>query len=419
VNCIIGSGVFGLPSVIASLIGRASIAAVLIAAVAMGILMACFAEVASQFSQPGGPYLYARAAFGRLIGVEVGWMAWLVRLTACAANANLFVTYLGEFWSQATQPGPRLAILTVLIGILAVVNYRGVQGGTRLSNALTVAKLLPLGLVCVMGSVYLLSAYRVPPMLATSPDTNAWVHALVLLVFAYGGWEAALMPTGEARDPRRDTVFALFAALVACTIIYALIQWIVVGVLPDPAHSDRPLAEVARIIIGHGGAALIAVGALVSTYGNLSANILAIPRMTYALAENGDFPLWFAAVHPKFRTPYFSILAFALLVWLLALFGNFAGNATLSAASRLFYYGLICAALLVLRKKQPAAAMFRLPCGPLFAGLGILICSALLIRMDFSKALLLVATVVVGFLNWLVVRNRRYKGGNTTAKPMS
>jgi amino acid transporter len=317
---------------------------------------------------------------------------------------NLFSTYLGELWPHATDPVPRFVILTLLIGILVAVNYRGVQAGTRVSDALTLAKLLPLGLVCVAGMFYLLTTHPVVPAATASPDANAWMRAMLLLIFAYGGFEGALVPAGEARDPRRDMVFALFAALVTCTVIYSLIQWVVVGTLPDPAHSDRPLADVARIILGHGGAALIAVGALVSTYATLGANIIAAPRITFALGQRGDFPPLFASVHPKFHTPYFSIVVFALVVWLFALFGSFAGNATLSAAARLSYYGLVCAALPALRKKQPGAASFRLPGGWLFAGLGVLICFGLLARIDFSKSLVLIATISLALLNWLVVR---------------
>jgi len=330
VNSIIGSGVFGLPSVVASLLGRNSVLAVLLAGAAIAVVMACFAEVASQFSGTGGPYLYVRAAFGRLLGIEVGWLAWLVRLTACAANANLFVMYLGEFWPGGRQPLARLLTLTLLIGMLAMINYRGVRVGTYVNDGFTVAKLLPLGLVCLVGAFYLISHGAIATTKVSS-DPNSWMHALVLLVFAYGGFESALMPMGEAKDPRKDAPFALFAALGICTVIYVLIQWVVVGILPDAGHSDRPLAEVARVLMGYSGAALVAGGALVSVYGYLSANILAIPRMTFALAEHGDFPRQFAAIHPRFRTPYFSILTFTFLLWMLALFGSFAGNATLSA----------------------------------------------------------------------------------------
>jgi len=415
INCIIGSGVFGLPAVIAGLLGKASVVAVVIAGAAIGVVMACFAEVASQFTETGGPYLFVRVAFGRLMGIEVAWLVWVVRLTACAANANLFVTYLGEFWPQATRPVPQFVVLTLLIGILAAINYRGVQAGTRVSNIFTTAKLLSLGLVCVAGAFYLMSTHRVALAAASvSPDTHSWLSAVVLLIFAYGGWEAALISMGEAKDPRRDTAFGLLVALITCTVIYALIQWVVVGVLPDPAHSERPLADVARIVLRHGGGALIAVGALLSIYGYLSGNILATPRITFALAERGDFPAVFAAVHPRLRTPYVSIFAFAFLVWLLASFGSFAGNATLSAGARLFYYGLVCAALPVLRRKQPGAAIIRLPGGTAIAGLGVLICLGLLVRIDFSKSLLLVAAVVVGFLNWLVVRSRGAEPGTSS-----
>jgi basic amino acid/polyamine antiporter, APA family len=406
VNCVIGSGVFGLPSELARLIGGASVLAVVLAAAVVGIVMACFAEVSSQFTETGGPYLYVRAAFGRLMGIEVGWLTWVVRIASCAANANLFVVYLAEFWPRATQPISKFVILTLLVGILAAVNYRGVRMGAQVSNAFTVAKLLPLALVCVVGVFYLLTTNWHIFFVIGSTSTKDWSRAVVLLIFAYGGFEAALISGGEAKDPRRDTVFALFSTLVICAVIYSLIQWVVVGVLPDPAHSSRPLANVARIILGSSGAVIVALGALVSVYGYLSANILATPRITFALAERGDFPDWFAAVHPTFRTPYFSILLFVVAVWLLAMFGSFAGNATLSAGARLFSYALVCASVPVLRKKQPAAATFRLPAGPLFAVLGVLICVALLFGIDFNESLLLVATVLVGFLNWLVVRRR-------------
>jgi amino acid transporter len=406
VNCIIGSGVFGLPAVLAGLVGRASLLAVLLAGGAVGIVMACFAEVSSRFTETGGPYLYARETFGRFMGIQVAWLVWFVRLTACAANANLFVTYLGEFFPGATQTIPRFLILTLLLGLLAAVNVRGVRVGTNVSTAFTIAKLASLGLVCAAGAYYLIAAHHIVPTATVRPDPRAWVSAIVLLIFAYGGFEAALISTGEARDPRRDMPFALFAALFTCTVVYALTQWVVVGVLADPAHSERPLADVARVAMGQGGAALIALGAILSIYGYLSGNILATPRITFALAERGDFPSLFALVHPRFRTPYVSIFVFTLLVWLLALFGTFAGNATLSASSRLFYYGAVCAALPMLRRKGSAPTSFRLPGGIVFAVLGVLICTALLIRIDYSKSLILMVAVAIAFANWLAVRNR-------------
>ena len=406
INSIIGSGIFGLPSDLAKLLGNASPYAVLIAGGAMGVIMACFAEVASRFTQTGGPYLYSRVAFGRLVGIEMGWMLWLVRLTAPAANASLFVIYLREFWPRAMDPFPRLCVLTLLIGILAVTNLRGVRAGAEMSNIFTVAKLVPLFLVAIAGAVYVLNHQQMSNATATSAGAHSWLKAILILGFAYGGFEGALTPMSEATNPRRDTTFGLFAALITCTALYTVIQWVVVKVLADPAHSERPLAEVARLAMGNSGAALIAVGALVSIYGYLSANMLAVPRLTFALAEQQDFPAIFAAVHPRFRTPYFSIIVFAALVWLFALLGNFTWNVTLSAAARLFCYGAGCAALPVLRRKQPGGARFQLPTGSLLALIGVTVCVVLITQIDLRKSLILVAVIITAFLNWMAVRNR-------------
>jgi APA family basic amino acid/polyamine antiporter len=407
INSIIGSGIFGLPSDVARLIGRASPWAVLLAGVAAGVIMACCAEVASQFTQAGGPYLYVRAAFGRLLGIEMGWMLWLVRLAAPAATADLFVIYCGEFWPQAKDPIPRFLILTFLYGILTLINYRGVRASTQISNVFTVAKLVPLFLVAIAGAFYLMAGHKAAPALPGGAGTGAWLKASLLLVFAYGGFETALTPLSEAKNPRRDAAFALFTALILCTLLYSVIQWVVVGILPDPGHSERPLADVARLVFGNGGAVFVSVGALVSVVGYLSANMLGVPRITFALAENGDFPSIFAAIHPRFRTPYVSILAFALLSWLLSLAGSFTWNATLSAVARLLYYGLVCAALPVLRRKQPGAAMFRLPGGIWFAVLGAGICAVLITGVNLSGSLILLATAAVALLNWLLVRERK------------
>jgi amino acid transporter len=272
------------------------------------------------------------------------------------------------------------------------------------SNVFVVAKLLPLAIVCIAGAFFLIAMHRIVPAATPPAGAAGWLKAMLLLIFAYGGYEAALNPMSETKDPRRDVAPALFAALVAVVTVYTLIQWIVIGVLPDPAHSARPLADAAMILMGRGGAALIAIGALVSVLGYLSAGMLTGPRYVFALAEQGDFPSSFAAVHPKFRTPYFSILFFAILIWLFALIGSFSWNVTLSAVARLFYLGLVCAALPVLRKKQPGAAAFQLPGGPAFAVLGVAICIGLVAGVDISQSLIVAATFSIAFLNWLLRR---------------
>ncbi len=405
VNSILGSGVFLLPSVVAGFVGRWSPLAVLLAGLAMGVVIACYAEVASQFSETGGHYVYVRRAFGRLAGIEVGWLNLLSRLTACAASVNLLVISLGQFWPGAGAPLPRFIVMSLLVGTLAVANYRGVAAGTLVSNVSVVAKLVPLALVCAVGLTYLAVHGGGAPQ-APGGGVDAWLKAMLVLFFAYGGYEAALNPMGEARDPRRDAGFALFVALLIITLLYTALQLIVTGVLPDAAHSERPLADAARVMMGTAGPVLVSIGALISVYGYLSANLLTVPRGTYALAERGDFPAAFAAIHPRFRTPYLSIVAIALAVWAFALFGSFAWNVTLSAVARLFYYAAVCAAVPVLRRRQPGAALYRLPGGALLPALGVLICLALLTRVDFSKSVILLGVVLAGLANWLAVRHR-------------
>ena len=306
VNCIIGSGIFGLPSVVAGFLGRWSPLAVLLAGFAMAAIIACYAEVASQFTENGGHYLYVRRAFGRFAGIQVGWMTLLSRLTACAAAVNLLVISLGEFWPNAGEPLPRLAVVTLFVGTLAVANYRGVAAGTLVSNVSVVAKLVPLALVSVVGVAWLATHPAVPPTPAAG-GVDAWLRAVLLLIFAYGGYEAALFPMGEAKDPRHDVGFALFSGLLIVAVLYTVLQLVVVGVLPDAGFSKRPLADVARIMLGPGGAALVSVGVLIAVYGYLSANLLGGPRGTFALAERGDFLSSFAAFHPRFHAPYVSI----------------------------------------------------------------------------------------------------------------
>ena len=406
INIMIGSGIFGLPSALAGLLGRASLGALLIGGVAAAILVASFSEVASYFTAAGGPYLYTRVAFGRFVGLQIGWIFWLARVAAAAANANIFVVYFAEFWPRATSFVPRFVILTVLIWGLALVNSMGVRGAARLSNVFTLAKLIPLLLVGFAGAGFLFLHPAASNLPAGATGAAVWLQASLLIVFAFGGFDGAITATGEVKNPRRDAAFALFTAVAACTVVYMLVQWAALNTVPNLAHSPRPLADAARNTLGHAGALLIAVGALISVFGNLTGNLLGVPRITFALAEQGDFPVFFAAVHPRYRTPYVSIFAFALLLWIFALVGNFTWNVGLSAVGRLFYYGAVCIAVPVLRKKFPGQAQVRLPGGLWLAGVGLVICLVLLTQVNRGGLLILLATSTVAILNWLLVRGK-------------
>jgi amino acid transporter len=403
-NGIIGSGIFGLPDDIARLVGDAAPWAYVLGAAGIAVIMLVFAELASQFRDAGGPYLYAREAFGQFAGIQTGWFTWLVRLTSAAASVNLFVTYLGEFWPGATAPAARATLMVALISLLTIVNIRGVRAGAGLANFFTAAKLIPLGLFIVVG--FALTSPSAPTAPATAVTTGAWIDALVVLAFAYGGFESGLIPAGEMKDPRHDAPFALLAALAVVATFYVSIHLVAMRALPDLVHSERPLADAARVFAGRGGAAVIAIGALLSTYGWLCGALVGVPRLTYALAERGDFPRVFAQVHPRFRTPHVSILLWAVLVLALALWGNFIWNAILSVAARLVTYAVACGALLRLRRMRPQADAWRAPAGVLLAVLGIAFCGLLIARMNADHARIVAIVAAVGLVNWFAARAR-------------
>jgi basic amino acid/polyamine antiporter, APA family len=402
-NAIVGSGIFGLPAVVLALVGGASPLTVLAAGAGIAVIVLCFGEVSSRFRGAGGPYLYAREAFGSFVGLQVGWVSWLVRVASAAANANLFTVYLGALWEPAAGTIGRLAVCSALVWGLTFVNIRGVRQGGRLSTFFAVAKLLPLLVLAVVGLVSLRpEAFAVGPI----GGWDQWSHAILLLVFAYGGFEAAMIPMGEARDPQRDAPFALLAGLGVVTLLYVAIQVVVVSTLAGTSNTEQPLAAAAQLLLGPAGVWLLSIGALVSIYGWYSGALLTAPRLTFALAERGDFPRVFAAVHPRFRTPWISILVFGCLSWALALAGSFAYNAELSAVSRLATYATTCAALVVLRRRHAAPAPFRAPFGVGLALLGIGFCAVLMARMGRAELVVLAITVLAATATWLWSRRR-------------
>jgi len=406
INSIIGSGIFGLPSVVSAHLGRRAPIAYFIAGLGMAIVAGTLSEVASQFHESGGPYLYARETQGRFIGIQIAWLTWLSRLAAGSGTANLFTTYLGQIFPQATEPVNRAIILTTLVGVLAVFNYIGVKSGARISDFFTITKVSLLVIFIIAGLVWMkLHGSVTAAPLPHAVDAADWLEATLVLVYAYGGFEAVLLATGEMRDPRRDAPFALLTGLTVVAAIYSLIQVVVSGTLADPASTQKPLADSAFHIFGARAAAAVSLGALISIYGYLSANMLHTPRLTFALAERGDFPALFARIHTKFNTPYISILLYTCLLFAFTLWGNFRWNITLSAIARLFTYSSIAVALLQLRRRQPHANAFRLPAGKFMAVIAIVFCVVLFIRAPLSNSSAVVATIILAAINYAVVRS--------------
>ena len=410
-NTMIGASIFGLPSLLAGYLGKYSPAGYLVAFCGVAVIAACLAEVASYFQEAGGPYLYTREAFGRFAAIQIGWLTWLSRVTACSGVANLFITYLSAFRPEVTTRGIRAVMMVALIGFLAAVNYCGVSGGNALSNFFTVTKVLLLALF-IAGGLLALAVHpniRVTAAAVPLTATNCF-QALLLMVYAYGGFESALIASGEASDPRKDAPFALLVAIVTATVLYVAVQVVVIHTLADPAATTKPAVDAAKQFLGPMGVTLVGVGTLVSVYGYLSANMLHTPRVMFAMGERGDFPALFARIHPRFRTPHVSILVFAGVLTMFSIGGDFRWNASLSAISRLFMYGAIVAALPVLRKKRPGESMFRLPAGTLFSVIGLILTAVLIAQMHRTELIVMCITIAIGTLTWLWAQQIRDRG---------
>jgi APA family basic amino acid/polyamine antiporter len=406
-NGVVGSGIFALPATVYAIAGAASPIAYLVAAVLMALVVACFAEAGSRSDETGGPYLYARDAFGGFVGFLVGWLFLLTRAAATAAIANTFVAYLGSAWPALATPTGRFAAITAAIGGLAAINVFGVRAASSTVNWLTIAKLVPL-LVFVGVGLWFVEPDRVA--LSGLPGGSLRQAALVL-VFAYGGFENASVPTEEAVDPRRHLPVALLTTIAAVAVLYILIQVVAQSALPGLATSETPLASAARAMMGAPGGWLLTAAAIVSTLGSISAVILVGPRILYAFARHGQLPAGLAAIHPRYHSPHRAVIAFAVLTWAAAVSGGFTQLVALSAVSRLLFSAAICLAVPILRRRRELAPRFVLPGGPIIPLLAVALSIWLLTGLSRAQAIAGGAGVLAGLVvyaghRWLWPQDR-------------
>ena len=370
-NSIVGGGIFGLPARAFALAGPYSLLAYVVCAVPVLLTVLCFAEVSSRFKETGGLYLYARTAFGPLVGFEIGWFAWLSRLTAFAALCNLFADYLSYFLPVSGSGPGRVAAIAVVVYFLAAANVGGVRLASLFGNVFTVGKLVPLVLLVVAGSFFINTQIYSS---AVPPSYTGFSASVLLLVFAFTGFEMAGMIAGEARDPRRHLPFALLAGTVTAVLLYVAIQAVCIASLPDLATSQRPLADAGGRLLGRPGAAVITLGALISVMGTMNAIMLAAPRLLFAMAEQGQLPRAVATTHRRYHTPHIAILLSAVVMLVLTLTGTFASAATLSTIIRLTTYAVTCAALPALRRKSGSGqALFVVPAGEIVSIVALLL----------------------------------------------
>src|SRR5438132_9545236 len=250
INGIIGTGIFLLPARVFRNAGGLSWAAWLAIGGVCLLVGLCFCETSGRSERNGGPYLYARDAFGRWVGVGVGWMALAANLFAYGAVARGFGRNLSYLIPPLSQAGPQIALAIAVIAGLATLNYRGIKPGALVSDFFSGAKLIPILLFVAVG-LFFVDWHRLalPP-----PPGETKLEALKLgglaALFACTGFEYVPVPAGETDNPRRNVPLALFFALFGSIMLYVLVQIVFMGTHPNPGAADKPLAEAAAAFAG-------------------------------------------------------------------------------------------------------------------------------------------------------------------------
>jgi APA family basic amino acid/polyamine antiporter len=355
VGVTIGGGIFLVPNLIAQELH--SIPSILAVWIFAGIIsffgaLAC-AELGAAIPATGGQYVFMREAYGPLIGFLCGWTMFVVARTAQVAwMAVTFALYISYFV-------PLSPVTSKLLGIAAIslftwINYRGVTAGAIVQNIFTFAKVA--GLLLIIGSVFFFGGKT-----AASPAANAGFSissfgvALIASLLAYDGWVQLSFVAGEIRDPQRNVHRALALGSVACIVIYLLanIAYLHALSIPEIAASQHVGATVAERVMGPHGGMLVSLIILASIIGTLNGCFLTSPRIYFAQARDGLFFRKFAAVHPRYQTPGFAIVAQGVWAVVLLLTGSYETLLDYALFALWLSYGLMVAGVIVLRRTQP------------------------------------------------------------------
>src|SRR5210317_566148 len=373
-NAMIGAGIFALPGKVAVNAGLLSPWLFLAVGVVFLAVVLTFAELASYFRDSGGPVLYASYAFGPLAGFGTGWVLFLSRMTAFAANANVMAIYLGSLYPWFGEGIGRTTIISIVTLGLTYANILGVKDGVRTMGFFTVLKVLPVILLVLLGLQHVTAGTLIPSAAAVIDDLGG---TTLLLVYAYVGFETMAVTAGETAEPRRTLPRALIRTVICTGILYFLIVLVFISVIPKDTYADATLVDVGRALAGPVGAVAITLAAVFSIGGNLAGTMIAAPRLIFALAENKLLPAWFGNIHSKYATPDHSILVMGGLALVMALTGSFVELAVASSLSRMLSY-IVCIASLPIIRNRASDAMkaraYRIRGGYLVPLAGLAIC---------------------------------------------
>lgn len=409
INYMIGAGIFVLPAVVAARVGSAAPVVYVICAIAMAMILLCFADAGSRVSLSGGTYAYAEIAFGPFVGFVVAMSLWFSTVLASAAVAHVFVDTLSEISPRLGDPVIRNGTLILMYAVLASINIRGVKIGSGVVQTVTAAKLIPLLIVVGMGLLAINAKNLAWPGL---PPAGELARTSEILIFAFLGIETALTPSGEVREPARTVPRAIFAALVLVTLVYMGLQIVTQGVLGAElaTNTKAPLAETAKRVVGGGGQMLVILGTAISTFGYVAGDMLAAPRGIYALGRDSLLPAAIGTVHPKYRTPHVAILVHAVLCLGFALSGTFERLAVLTVIATLIVYLICCLAAIQLQRRDirdGGALPFKVPGGPVIPLIASAIVVWLMTASTKQEVLAMGAMLVAETVLFLLMRARR------------
>lgn len=371
-NNTIGAGIFALPAIVSIALDGFAILGYIFCGIMMAAIMLCYAEIGSRVTSSGGSYAYVEAAFGSFAGFIINWLFFFgFGILSDAAIINIVPDSLAVILPVFKNSGARALLFLILIGFMVVVNVRGAKHGLGFVKFITIIKILPLVAIIVFGFSNIESANLHRENL---PSFKTFGNTILVLFFAFAGFETALNVSGEIKSPKRTIPLGILIAGVFVLIIYILLQTVTQGVLGTNMESvkNAPLAAVAEKIIGPAGGIILLIAAAVSCFGNVSGDLLLTPRLLFAAAKNGIFPSFLGKVHPRFATPYWAIIVYGSLIFGLSISGGFKQLAILaSAAILIIYLAVILAAIKLRNKKENTEKSFRIPGGLLVPFIGI------------------------------------------------
>ncbi len=340
-NGIVGAGIFALPATLHLQFGGFSPWLFPMFALLVLVVAVPFARLAGHFQGSGGPVAYT-ARFGPLVSFQVGWVYYVARTAALAANANVFATYAGAIAPPLGHPIGRIAVILALVGAVTAVNIVGVKRAVRALDLLTLLKAVPLIGFAIWGIAAFANAIPAPGPL---PPLSGVEAAALLVLYAFVGFENSVVPAGETARPERNIPRALVATVIATAALYFLVQLAYVAVMPPGPQPAAPLVAFATVLAGPAGGLILTLTALFSVAGNISGSMTSTPRVTFALASDRLLPGWFGRINERWQTPANSILFMGLAGAALAVTGSFVWLAVVSTLARLIVYSVSIAAL--------------------------------------------------------------------------